>query len=236
MEIKNLSKEYIQSSEDTFELIQKVFFKRRKKVDILKEHFWTIALNRASKILLVELVSIGSNGKTIAGPQEILRLPLYKAARYLVLIHNHPSGNLKPSEQDLDTTNRIIHAGDMMDIEVIDHVIVTENSYYSFCDNGLITKLRLDRKYALTFVREKQMAREIAEIKKDAEEHKQEFGREREKVGKAKGIEEGAKTEKKEIAKQMLIKGMDTKLIQELTGLPVQWLGRLRNEIENERN
>ena len=232
--IKNIDKNQIQSSQDTFEIIQKIFFKRRKKVDLLKEHFWTIALNRASKILLIELVSIGSNGKTIAAPQEIFRLPLYKAASHLVLIHNHPSGGLKPSQDDLDITNRLIQTGDMMDIEIVDHVIVTQNSYYSFCDNGLIEKLRWDRKYALTFIRDKQVAEEIAKIKKDAEKHQQLIRKEGEKVGEERGEKKGAKEEKIQIARQMLKEKEDLDKIKKYTGLSSQWLGRLKAKIENE--
>ena len=141
--------------------MRKIFFERHQEADFLKEHFWTIALNRALKIVAIELVSIGNNGSTIATPQEILRIPLYKGASQLVLVHNHPSGNLKPSTRDLDTTNRLIQAALLMDIDIVDHVIVTEKSYYSFCDNDLIEKLRWDNKYALTFIREKQIKKEI---------------------------------------------------------------------------
>ena len=159
MEVKNIHVEdqKIQDAEDTYSIMRKIFFERHQEADFLKEHFWTIALNRALKIVAIELVSIGNNGSTIATPQEILRIPLYKGASQLVLVHNHPSGNLKPSTRDLDTTNRLIQAALLMDIDIVDHVIVTEKSYYSFCDNDLIEKLRWDNKYALTFIREKQI-------------------------------------------------------------------------------
>ena len=234
IKVKNIDNTVLHSAQDVFDILHKIFFNRHKKVDLLKEHFWTIALNRASKVLLIELVSIGSNGRTIAAPQEIFRLPLYKAASHLILIHNHPSDTLKPSEEDLDLTNRLIQTGDMMDVEVIDHVIVTRHSYYSFKDNGLIEKLRWDSKYALTFIREKQVAREIQRIKKDAEKHQ----KEREKVGQERGIklgkQEGAKQEKKQIAKQMLKDGEELEKIKKYTGLTSQWLGRLRGEIAKE--
>ena len=231
LELKNVGKDQIQGAEDTYEIMQKIFFKRPKKVDLLKEHFWTIALNRASKILLIELISMGSNVRSIARPQEIFRIPLYKAASYLILVHNHPSGNLKPSEADMDVTNRLIQVGDMMDIEVIDHVIVTQNSYYSFADNGLIEKLRWDKKYALTFIREKQVAREIERIKEDAEKHQERVKQEGIAEGLDKGKVEGAKARNKEIAKQMLLDGESLEKIKKWTGLTSQWLGRLKNEI-----
>jgi DNA repair protein RadC len=234
LEVKNAEKVKIQSSEDTYEIMRKIFFERDGEVEILKEHFWTIALNGGLKILCIELVSIGSNKRTIAAPQEIFRLPLYKSASQVVLIHNHPSGTLKPSEADIDLTNKLIQAGLLFDIKVVDHVIVTKHSYYSFCDNGLIEKLRWDNKYALTFIREKQIKEEVEKIKKEAEKEKKLKLKEGIILGKEEGKTEGAKAKEKQIARQMLKKGMDTKLVQELTGLTHQWLGRLKSEIEEE--
>ena len=135
----------------------------------------------------------------------------------------------------MDVTNRLIQVGDMMDIEVTDHVIVTQNSYYSFADNGLIEKLRWDKKYALTFIREKQVAREIERIKEDAEKHQARVKQEGIAEGLDKGKVEGAKTEKREIAKQMLLDGESLEKIKKWTGLTSQWLGRLKNEIEEQR-
>ena len=232
LEVKNSDKIKIQGAQDTYEIMRKIFFDRHKEVEILKEHFWTIALNTSLKILSIELVSIGSNTRTIAAPQEIFRVPLYKSANHVVLIHNHPSGNLKPSDADLDSTNRLIQAGLLFDIKVVDHVIVTKHSYYSFCDNGLIEKLRWDRKYALTFVHDKQVAEEIAKIKKEAEKHRKTFGKEMEKVGEDKGKIEGAKTREVEIAKKMFEEGLSMGVVKKTTGLTVQWLGRLKAEIE----
>lgn len=233
--LKKVDKEAIQGAQDVFEIIQKLFYKRPKKVDLLKEHFWTIALNRASKILLVELVSIGSNGRTVVEPQEVFRLPLYKAASQLILVHNHPSGGLNPSESDLNITNRLIQVGLIMNIEVLDHVIVTENSYHSFLISGLMEKLRWDRKYALTFVRDKQVAKEIEKIKKDAKKHKQLSRQEGKLEGIKLGKQAGARQRNKVIAKQMLKKGLDINLVQELTGITKQWLGRLKSELQEEK-
>lgn len=115
--------------------------------------------------------------------KKFLDYPCTNSASQVVLVHNHPSGNLKPSEADLDTTNKLIQAGLLFDIDVVDYVIVTKHSYYSFCDSGLIEKLRWDRKYALTFIRDKQVAKEIEKIKKDAERHKNRLIKQGEKKG-----------------------------------------------------
>jgi len=238
LKVKEAEKEKIQSAQDTYEIIQRIFYKRHKKVDILKEHFWTIALNRGLKILCIELVSIGSNKSTLAAPQEVFRLPLYKSASQVVLIHNHPSETLEPSEADLELTNKLIQAGLLFDIDVVDHVIVTKHSYYSFCDNGLIEKLRWDRKYALTFIREKQVMKEVAKIKKEAKQHKKIIRREGKaegiQIGKEEGIKEGLSKGKRQIAKNLLKQGVDISIIKDATGLTSQWLGRLKSEIEEE--
>ena len=109
--VKDTYKEKVQSAQDTYDILQKIFFQRHEEVDILKEHFWAIALNKGLKILCIELVSMGSNSRVIASAQEIFRLPLYKSANQVVLVHNHPSGTLKPSEADIDITNKLIQAG-----------------------------------------------------------------------------------------------------------------------------
>ena len=234
MEIKIRETDRVQTSQDTYAIIQRIFYKRHKDVDHHKEHFWVIAMNLGLKVLNIELVSIGSNHQTLAEPQEIFRLPIYKHASKVVLVHNHPSGILKPSDSDLDTTNRLIQAGLIFGIKVVDHVITTEHSYYSFMDNDLIEKLRWDRKYALTFIREKQVEEEIEKIKYEAEQYRKKFGREKKMEGKDEGRIEGAKTREMEIARSMLAKGMDTKLVKEITGLSASWIGRLKAEVDQE--
>jgi DNA repair protein RadC len=235
-----IQREKLRWSQDTYEIMRRVFFCRKDgEVDRDKEHFWTIALNMASKILCIELVSMGSSVRTLAPPQEVFRLPIYKKATHVVLVHNHPSGNLSPSEGDKDVTDKLIQAGLVFDIEVSDHVIVTSNSFYSFADNGLIEKLKWSRKYALTFVRDKQMAKEIEKIKKQSKQQ-QKIERKEGKIegikeGEKKGEEKGIKNRNKEIAIQMMKEGVDVKLIQKITGLTHQWLGRLRSESEEEK-
>lgn len=73
-----------------------------------KEHFWVLALNNANKILSLELVSLGSVSSTIVKPMEVLSIPLQKKAVGVILVHNHPSGSLEPSEADKDLTDLLI--------------------------------------------------------------------------------------------------------------------------------
>jgi len=232
VDVEQAKKVRLASSQDTYEIFKKIFFERHEAVDIEKEHFWIIALNRGFKILAIELVSMGSNGRTIAEPPEIFRIPLYKSASDLILVHNHPSGNLKPSEADLDVTNRLIQVGLIMNINVRDHVIVTERSYYSFQDNGLIEKLSYDNKYALTFVREKQIAKKMKSLEIKGQKDKKAAKKVGLLEGNVAGFEKGRKMgvleNKKGIAIKLLQRGMSEEIVKKVTGLSSQMLSKLK--------
>jgi DNA repair protein RadC len=104
-----------------------------------KEHLYVIGLTRRNHIRYIDLVSFGSISGTIAHPREIYRVAIHKAvAGGIVLAHNHPSGNLTPSEHDNELTQRIKAAGKILDIPLIDHVIFTDDGYYSYADEGAI--------------------------------------------------------------------------------------------------
>ena len=222
--IKNADKITIKGSSDIYG-IMRLILKREQLVDRTKEHFWTIALSIARKILNIELVSMGTRKAVGADPIEVFSIPLQKKASRLILAHNHPTGRLQPSEADLDITNRLIQAGLIVDVEVLDHLIISEHSFFSFKDNGLIDKLRWDRKYALTFVREKQVKKEIEQMKKLGEQQ-----------GLEKGLLKGRKAERMEIAKNLLRQGLDFAVIERATGVSKSWLGRLKNEIWEKEN
>ncbi len=106
--------------------------------DFRYEVFAVIFLNRANKINHFEIVSKGGMTGTIADPRVILKKALEEDAVSIVLCHNHPSGSLRPSRADEDLTTRIRDAAMQLDIKVMDHIIVSEQGYYSFADEGLI--------------------------------------------------------------------------------------------------
>ena len=95
-------------------------------------------LNRANNIIRQELISEGGITGTVADPRIILKKALDHHAVSIILCHNHPSGNLKPSKADEQLTNKIKTAAAFLDIQVMDHIIVSEEGYYSFADEGLI--------------------------------------------------------------------------------------------------
>ncbi|MBC7866417.1 MAG: DNA repair protein RadC [Gloeobacteraceae cyanobacterium ES-bin-316] len=109
---------------------------------VLKDHphevFAVLFLNRANKILHFEIVSTGGLTGTVADPRVILKKAIETGATAIVLSHNHPSGSLKPSRADEDLTQKIRQAATYLDIRVIDHIIVSDEGYFSFADEGLL--------------------------------------------------------------------------------------------------
>lgn len=106
--------------------------------DLNHEEFWIILLNRANKITSKHLVSKGGQAGTIADPKIIFNIALENHAASLILTHNHPSGNLKPSQADLDLTRKLQTAGQFLDLPVLDHLIITDQGFLSFADEGLL--------------------------------------------------------------------------------------------------
>jgi DNA repair protein RadC len=120
------------SSRDAFQHLHADF------ADLNHEEFWMLLLNRANHVKSKHLVSKGGQSGTVADPKIIFKTALEHQAAYIILAHNHPSGNLKPSAEDIKLTKKLVEAGKLLDLLVVDHLILTDHSYYSFCDEGLI--------------------------------------------------------------------------------------------------
>jgi DNA repair protein RadC len=127
-----IEKKKINSSKDAFELIQGMVS------DCLYEEFWIIMLNKANKVIKYECISEGGITGTVADPKKIFKIALENNATSLILCHNHPSGNLKPSEADIKLTKKMKEAGLFIEITVIDHIIIGDDKYYSFADEGML--------------------------------------------------------------------------------------------------
>ena len=104
----------------------------------LAEQFYVLLLNQANNVIGMSEISSGGVAGTIADPKLIFSLALKCNAVNLILAHNHPSGNIKPSHADLSLTRRLVEAGKILDISVLDHLIITRDRFYSFGDEGLI--------------------------------------------------------------------------------------------------
>ncbi len=128
----SLEKTIVKSSRDIAVYLQTTL------KDYSYEVFAVVFLNRANKINHFEIISRGGITGTVADPRIILKKALEEDATSIVLCHNHPSGNLKPSRADEDITKRIKDAAAFFDIKVMDHLIVSEDGFYSFADEGIL--------------------------------------------------------------------------------------------------
>lgn len=125
-------KEKITSSNDVFELMH------GDLSDLNIEEFWIVILNRANKVLKKIKISSGGVSGTVADTRVIFKSAIDELASAIILVHNHPSGNLKPSKADISLTKKLKSAGEVLDIPTLDHLIIAENSYFSFADEGLL--------------------------------------------------------------------------------------------------
>lgn len=205
VKLKKTEKVKINSASEIYPIIRGIFM-RESKVSRNREHFWTVCLDNANRILNIELVSLGTIKEVLIAPMEVLSIPLQKKAVKIILIHNHPSGQLFPSEQDKDRTDHLIQACKLMEIDVLDHLIITEKDYYSFEESGLLDQLRQSLKYALNFNQPNTHHKESVE----------------------RGEKKGKKDRTIEIARTMKNKGAPIELIMEYTGLPKATILKLK--------
>lgn len=102
-----------------------------------REHFQVLMLNTRNQVLGVHLASVGTLNSSLVHPREIFREPIRRAAAAVILVHNHPSGDPSPSQEDMAITRRLVEAGRLLGIEVLDHIIIGDNRYISFQERGL---------------------------------------------------------------------------------------------------
>lgn len=120
----------ISSSRDAFQIIAPLL------ADLHHEEFWLLLLNKANEVLTRERLSIGGQAGTVADVKMVFKTALDARATALIAVHNHPSGHLKPSEADIELTRKLREAGNVLDLPLLDHLIVSERGYYSFADEG----------------------------------------------------------------------------------------------------
>jgi DNA repair protein RadC len=106
--------------------------------DLAHEEFWILFLNRSNKVINRMKLSQGGVSGTVTDVRMVMKKAIECLASGIIVCHNHPSGNLSPSESDSKITQKIKEAGNLMDIQLLDHLIISDMSYYSFADNGLL--------------------------------------------------------------------------------------------------
>ncbi len=127
-----MQKTKITCSNDIFEVMQPVIG------DLQHEEFWIVYLNNSNKILHKANLSKGGITGTLVDSRLVFKKAIEFSATGIILCHNHPSGTLKPSNSDINLTKKLKNAGEVLDVKVLDHLIITEKEYYSFADEGII--------------------------------------------------------------------------------------------------
>ncbi|MEP7264705.1 MAG: DNA repair protein RadC [Bacteroidota bacterium] len=131
-EAEAMKKEKITGSKDVVDLLQPHL------ADLIHEEFWLLLLNRANHIIHKTAISKGGISGTVVDPRLIFKEAIEHGASGIILSHNHPSGNTKPSEADIQLTKKLRDAGKNLDIDILDHIIIAGNSFFSFADEGLM--------------------------------------------------------------------------------------------------
>ncbi len=106
--------------------------------DLNHEQFWIMLLNNANKVIRLEKIGVGGMTGTTADPKKIFKSALENNATNVMLCHNHPSGNVIPSNADKQITNNLVKAGQFLEIKILDHIIIGNDNYFSFADEGLL--------------------------------------------------------------------------------------------------
>lgn len=108
------------------------------------EHFFVITLDGAHAVIAVRIVSIGLLNRTIVHPREVFIHAIRDNSAAVICVHNHPSGALSPSTEDIDITNRLRDAGELLGIAMLDHLIISKNGYYSMVEHGHLSAITPD--------------------------------------------------------------------------------------------
>ena len=127
-----LERQQISSSKDAFEILQPHLS------DLQTEEFWAIFLNHQNKILYKTCLFRGGIASSVADVRVVFKTALEHFSTQIIVAHNHPAGSLKPSKEDINITQKIKDAGKLLDIDLLDHLILTQNNYYSFKDEGIL--------------------------------------------------------------------------------------------------
>jgi DNA repair protein RadC len=131
-ETETAKRDKITCSKDVFDIMRPIM------QDLPHEEFWLLILNRSNAVIKRELISRGGVAGTVVDTKIIFKSAIENLASSIIISHNHPSGNLKPSDADNKITKNIKEAGKIMDIPLFDHLIITDSGYYSFNDEGML--------------------------------------------------------------------------------------------------
>ena len=212
IELTSDQKIKVMNSSMVFKVMKQILM-RENEIERDQEHVWIVCLAANNKILNIELISLGAIDETIIKPMQVFRIAILKGAVKLMMIHNHPTGELVPTSTDQDITDRMIQVGNIVNVKVIDHLVISEEHYYSFDDHGLMEKLRESKKWVPGYVEVERLLKEARKIA--------------EKKGKKEGKKEGERNKAINIAKKSLKEGLSIEVISKITGLSKEDIEKL---------
>jgi DNA repair protein RadC len=131
MTVKDNINVQVKNSKDIAKIMTAIL-NLEKEQDKTKEHFWIIGLNASNRITYIELIALGSLTATIVHPREVFKIAIMRNSASIIACHNHPSGNVHPSKDDISLTNRLAKAGEIIGIKLVDHIILAgDNNFKS---------------------------------------------------------------------------------------------------------
>lgn len=195
----------ILNSTDLYKIMQQILL-RQNKIRRSQEYFWAVGLNNNNTVLFVELISIGASNRVYVSPPDVFRMGIYKLAVKMILVHNHPSGSIKVSDTDKNFTDKILKAGKIIEIDIVDHLVITEKEFFSFADAGFIKDFEINGLLELAG-KEKE---EVKSLKLEIEKSR------------------AKKEEALEIAKQLKRNDVSNEIISESTGLAIEEVKKLK--------
>jgi DNA repair protein RadC len=211
------------TANDMFPIMRDILL-HENKIDRDKEHFWLVCLSNNNTILMIELISLGSVNMAIVEPMDVFSFALQKRAVKLIMVHNHPSGEMRPSLSDIELTERMYAIGRFIRVPVIEHLIISEKTFFSFMEAGIMDRIRVENKYDLTFAEMDKVTAALKKAEQEREKSEKEKKAALKKVAifekeKIKEIATAEKQKAKEIAQNLLVKGVAIDIIVSASGL-----------------
>jgi len=203
------------NTDDIADIMQGVL-EHEERVDPGQAHFWLVGLNDVNEMIFFELVSLGSANEHEVEPMKVFRVAVLKEVVKIILVHNNISCRVEPTEEDKGVTDRLIHVGKILGIDVIDHIIISSGSFFSFEDAGIMKELLDSTKWVPKHEQEEMIKKEHARVLKAAIS-----------VAKEEILEKGKKEGKIEIAKGLLDSGETIEFIMKSTGLSKEDIANL---------
>ncbi len=210
-QVKNVVSSEYKNSKQAYEIFQKIL---AHEEDVLrdKEHFWVMGIDHEGYIVCIYIVALGQVNKVQMTAAEMLDIAIGLKGKKIVLAHNHPSGNTEPSEQDIEMTNILYHVCVPFGIEILDHLIITENGYYSFEEELIMKQIKDDNTH-------KGYVEGFDEGREAGKEQGLEKGI---KQGLKQGIEKGIEQNKIEVARTMLSENINPEIISKVLGFSIE--------------